>query len=159
MTAPSHTTSYYAASANDKSLRPELLGEVAADICVIGAGFTGLSSALHLAERGFNVVVLEASRIGFGASGRNGGQIVHSYSRDMDFISRHYGKETGDKMGAMAFEGGEIIRGFVKKYNIDCDLKDGGIFAACNSKQMKGLEEKKALWEQHGHTQLELLDA
>lgn len=159
MTAPSHTTSYYAASANDKSLRPELLGEVAADICVIGAGFTGLSSALHLAERGFNVVVLEASRIGFGASGRNGGQIVHSYSRDMDFISRHYGKETGDKMGSMAFEGGEIIRGFVKKYNIDCDLKDGGIFAACNSKQMKELEEKKALWEQHGHTQLELMDA
>lgn len=157
MTAPSHTSSYYAASANDKNIRPELTGEVTADVCVIGAGFTGLSTAIHLAESGFKVVVVEASRIGFGASGRNGGQIVHSYSRDMDFITKHFGKQTGDEMGAMAFEGGKIIRRLVKDYNIQCDLKDGGIFAACNSKQLKELEEKKALWESHGHTELEML--
>ena len=78
MAVPSHTTSYYAASANDKTLRAPLQGHITADICVIGAGYTGMSSAIHLAEQGFRVVVLEASRIGFGASGRNGGQIVHS---------------------------------------------------------------------------------
>ncbi|MDO6564462.1 FAD-binding oxidoreductase [Amphritea sp. 1_MG-2023] len=159
MTAPSHTTSYYAASANHKALRAPLDKHISADICVIGAGFTGMSSALHLAEQGFKVVVLEASRIGFGASGRNGGQIVHSYSRDIDFIEKHYGHETGREMGKMAFEGGQIIRRLVDQYHIDCDLKDGGIFAACNSKQLREMEEKKALWEAHGHKQLEMLSA
>jgi len=157
MSAPSHTTSYYAASANDKSIRPALTGQVEADVCVIGAGYTGMSTALHLAEAGFKVAVVEATRIGFGASGRNGGQIVHSYSRDIDFIEKHYGKNTGTEMGKMAFEGGRIIRRFVDQYNIQCDLKDGGIFAACNSKQMRELEEKKQLWESHGHENLELL--
>ncbi len=159
MTAPSHTTSYYAASANDKNIRPELTGEVTADVCVIGAGYTGLSTAIHLAESGFKVVVVEASRIGFGASGRNGGQIVHSYSRDIDFIEKHYGKRSGEQMGKMAFEGGRIIRRLVKDYNIQCDLKQGGIFAACNKKQLRDMEDKKALWEAHGHKDLEMLSA
>ncbi|WP_286239015.1 NAD(P)/FAD-dependent oxidoreductase [Neptuniibacter halophilus] len=159
MSAPSHTTSYYAASANDKNIRPALTSHVEADVCVIGAGYTGMSTALHLAESGFKVVVVEATRIGFGASGRNGGQIVHSYSRDIDFIEKHYGKDTGTEMGKMAFEGGRIIRRLVKDYNIQCDLKDGGIFAACNDKQMRELESKKALWEAHGHKDLELLSA
>ncbi|MBV1787858.1 FAD-binding oxidoreductase [Marinobacterium sp. D7] len=159
MSALSHTTSYYAASANDKRIRPPLKDQVEADVCIIGAGFTGLSTALHLAEQGFKVVVLEATRIGFGASGRNGGQIVHSYSRDIDFIERHYGQATGRAMGAMAFEGGRIIRRLVKDYDIQCDLKDGGIFAACNNKQFDELKEKQALWQSHGHKDLELLSA
>lgn len=159
MAAPSHTSSYYAASANDKNIRPALNEQITADICVIGAGYTGLSTALHLAESGFKVVVLEGSRIGFGASGRNGGQIVHSFSRDIDFIEKHYGKETGTEMGKMAFEGGAIIRNFIKKYDIQCDLKEAGIFAACNAKQLQEMESKKRLWEAHGHTQLEILSA
>ncbi|MBR9865747.1 MAG: FAD-binding oxidoreductase [Oceanospirillales bacterium] len=159
MAVPSHTTSYYAASANDKTLRAPLQGHITADICVIGAGYTGMSSAIHLAEQGFRVVVLEATRIGFGASGRNGGQIVHSYSRDIDFIEKHYGHRTGTEMGKMAFEGGKIIRRLVDQYQIQCDLKDGGIFAACNNKQLHEMEQKKALWEAHGHTQLEMLSA
>jgi len=154
-----YPASYYADSANCKEPRPALVGQTDADVCVIGAGFTGLSTALHLAERGFSVVVLEGSRIGFGASGRNGGQIVHSYSRDMDFIERHYGKRTADAMGAMAFEGGKIIRRLVKDHDIQCDLKEGGIFAACNQKQFRGLQEHKALWEKYGNDQLELLSA
>ncbi|WP_221794098.1 NAD(P)/FAD-dependent oxidoreductase [Oceanobacter mangrovi] len=149
--------SYYAASTNESVSRDSLQGAVEADVCVIGAGFTGLSTALHLAERGFSVVVLEAGKVGFGASGRNGGQIVHSYSRDMDFIERHYGKQTATAMGRMAFEGGQIIRRLVKQYDIQCDLKDGGIFAACNRKQMHELEEKKALWEKHGNQHLQML--
>jgi len=159
MSTPQHTTSYYAASANDKNIRPSLSGHIQSDICVIGAGYTGLSTAIHLAESGFKVTVLEAARVGFGASGRNGGQIVHSYSRDIDFIEKHYGEEVGAQMGAMAFEGGKIIRRLIKQYNIQCDLKEGGVFAACNDKQLKELESKKALWEAHGHTDLEMLDS
>ncbi len=158
MSKPSHTTSFYAASANDKNIRPSLEGDITADICVIGAGFTGLSTAIHLAEKGFKVVVLEGSLVGFGASGRNGGQIVNSYSRDIDFIEKHYGQEVGKKMGKMAFQGGRILRRLVKDYNINCDLKDGGIFAACNEKQLDGMKDRKALWEKHGHTELDLLD-
>jgi gamma-glutamylputrescine oxidase len=159
MMTATYPSSYYAASANSTGVRPSLRNNLQADVCVIGAGYTGLSTALHLAERGYAVVVLEASRIGFGASGRNGGQIVHSYSRDMDFIERHYGSKTANAMGKMAFEGGRIIRRLVEQYSIQCDLRDGGIFAACNNKQLHELESKKALWEQHGHQQLEMLDA
>ena len=70
-----HPPSYYAATANDHTPPAPLAGDEEADVCVVGAGYTGLSAALHLAERGYSVVVLEAERIGWGASGRNGGQL------------------------------------------------------------------------------------
>lgn len=159
MTAVAHPASYYAASANDTRQRPALAGALNCDICVIGAGYTGLSTALHLAESGFKVIVLEANRIGFGASGRNGGQIVHSYSRDIDFIEKHYGPKIGTAMAEMAFEGGRIIRRLVAQYQIDCDLKSGALFAACNAKQLRELESKQRLWEAHGHSDLQLLSA
>lgn len=159
MSTTPHASSYYAASTNDKVERPSLESSIETDVCIIGAGYTGLSSALHLLESGMKVVVLEAARIGWGASGRNGGQIVNSFSRDIDSIEKVVGKERAKLFGQMAFEGGRIIRERIKKYNIDCDLKDGGVFAALNSKQMKHLDAQKALWERHGHTgHLEMLD-
>ncbi|WP_454255513.1 NAD(P)/FAD-dependent oxidoreductase [Pseudomonas sp. Marseille-Q8238] len=150
--------SYYAASANPVPPRPELQGECETDVCVIGAGYTGLSTALFLLENGFKVTVLEAAKVGFGASGRNGGQIVNSYSRDIDVIERTVGAKQAQLLGQMAFEGGRIIRERIAKYDIQCDLKDGGVFAALTSKQMGHLESQKKLWERYGHTQLELLD-
>ncbi len=150
--------SYYAASANGAPPRPALQDDVETDVCVIGAGYTGLSSALFLLENGFRVTVLEAAKVGFGASGRNGGQIVNSYSRDIDVIERSVGPKQAQLLGQMAFEGGRIIRERVAKYNIQCDLKDGGVFAAITAKQMGHLESQKRLWERFGHTQLELLD-
>ncbi|RON19381.1 NAD(P)/FAD-dependent oxidoreductase [Pseudomonas frederiksbergensis] len=150
--------SYYAASANAAPPRPALQDDVETDVCVIGAGYTGLSSALFLLENGFRVTVLEAAKVGFGASGRNGGQIVNSYSRDIDVIERSVGPKQAQLLGQMAFEGGRIIRERVAKYNIQCDLKDGGVFAAITARQMDHLESQKRLWERFGHTQLELLD-
>lgn len=154
-----YPSSYYAASANPVPARPELQGEVETDVCVIGAGYTGLSTALFLLENGFKVTVLEAAKVGFGASGRNGGQIVNSYSRDIDVIERTVGAKQAQLLGQMAFEGGRIIRERIAKYNIQCDLKDGGVFAALSAKQMGHLESQKKLWERFGHTQLELMDA
>ncbi|MDR6103938.1 gamma-glutamylputrescine oxidase [Agrobacterium larrymoorei] len=154
---PGHTTSWYAASANDKTVRPALEGEMHADICVIGAGFTGMSAALELAEKGFSVIVLEGTRIGFGASGRNGGQIVNGYSRDLETIAGRYGHEKAVKLGEMSLEGGQIIRERVAKYGIDCDLVDGGFFAAFTPKQIKEMEANKAHWEKHGHSGLEMV--
>ena len=156
--ATQHVASYYAATATASPARPSLSGEVNCDVCVVGAGFTGISSALHLAERGYKVVVLEAARVGFGASGRNGGQIVNSYSRDMDVIEAKYGLDTARALGDMAFEGNRIIRSRIEQYAIDCDLKDGNLFAACNAKQLEGLREHQALWQRYGNRELELLE-
>lgn len=158
MTHTPYPQSYYAASANPVPARPELEGETQTDVCIIGAGYTGLSTALFLLENGFKVTVVEAAKVGFGASGRNGGQIVNSYSRDIDVIERTVGPKQAQLLGQMAFEGGRIIRERITKYDIKCDLKDGGVFAAFTAKQMGHLESQKKLWERYGHTQLELLD-
>ncbi len=151
--------SYYAASANPVPPRPELNGEAETDVCIVGAGYTGLSTAISLLEHGFKVSIVEAAKVGFGASGRNGGQIVNSYSRDIDVIERSVGPKQAKLLGDMAFEGGRIIRERIAKYDIQCDLKDGGVFAANTHKHMKHLESQKKLWERYGHTQLELMDA
>ncbi|WP_220814198.1 NAD(P)/FAD-dependent oxidoreductase [Pseudomonas paralcaligenes] len=159
MTHTPYPQSHYAASANPVPERPALQGETETDVCIIGAGYTGLSTALFLLENGFKVTIVEAAKVGFGASGRNGGQIVNSYSRDIDVIERTVGAKQAQLLGQMAFEGGRIIRERIAQYGIQCDLKDGGVFAANTPKHMKHLESQKKLWERYGHTQLELLDA
>ena len=159
MAHTAYPQSYYAASANPVPERPELNGEVETDVCIVGAGYTGLSTAIALLESGFKVSIVEAAKVGFGASGRNGGQIANSYSRDIDGIERSVGPKQAKLLGDMAFEGGRIIRERIAKYNIQCDLKDGGVFAANTPKHMKHLESQKKLWERYGHTQLELMDA
>ena len=157
MPQTSYPESYYAASAKPAPSRPALQGDIETDICIIGAGYTGLSTAISLLENGFKVTVLEAAKVGFGASGRNGGQIVNSYSRDIDVIERSVGSKQARLLGDMAFEGGRIIRERIAKYHIDCALKDGGVFAALSEKQMGHLRSQKALWERYGHKQLQLL--
>lgn len=132
-------------------------GHLDADVCIIGGGFTGISAAVELSERGYSVVVLEGVRVGFGASGRNGGQIVNGYSRDLETIAGRYGREKAVKLGAMSLEGGAIIRERVKKYAIDCDLVDGGFFAAFTPKQVREMEAHKEHWEKHGHGGLEMV--
>ena len=153
-----HAPTYYAATANPSPERPALNTDVEIDICIIGAGYTGLSTGLFLAENGFKVAIVEAAKIGFGATGRNGGQIVNSYSRDIDTIEKQIGMDGAKVFGQMAFEGNRIIRERIAKYNIDCDLKNGGVFAAFTSKQMGHLEHQKKLWARHGHNEVELLD-
>lgn len=154
---PGHAATYYAASARDKRVRPKLDGQHTADICIIGAGFTGISAALELSEKGYAVIVLEGDRIGFGASGRNGGQIVNGYSRDLETIARRYGQEKADRLGEMSLEGGRIIRERVAKYGIECDLVDGGFFAAFTDKQVKEMANVRANWMKHGHDGLEMV--
>ncbi len=154
-----HVDSYYTSSANTSVSRPSLQAQIITDVCVIGAGFSGLSSALHLAEKGYQVVVLEASRVGWGASGRNGGQIVNGFSRDLITIERRYGLSAAQAIGEMSLEGGEIIRQRIEKYEIQCDLRAGNVFAAFTPRQMRGLEAIKNNWQSHGHDGLELLDA
>ena len=151
--------SYYAASANPARPRPPLTGEVEADIGIVGAGYSGLSTALHLAEQGYEVALLEANKVGWGASGRNGGQIVNGLNAGLDKIERNYGAERAAFVGGLVQEGGRTIRRIVRDYGIPCDLKDGNLFTAYTAKHMKEFEEKQALWRKHGMDDHEMLDA
>ncbi|CAI1008074.1 Gamma-glutamylputrescine oxidoreductase [Serratia fonticola] len=153
-----HVASYYAASANPHAPYPQLNEAIRCDVCIVGGGFSGLSSALHLTEAGYDVVVLEAARIGWGASGRNGGQVVNSYSRDIDVIEARYGQQTAAMLGSMMFEGAEIIRQRIDRYAIACDYRPGAVVAALTSRQFNELTQKMNHWQRYGHQQLELLD-
>ncbi len=154
----SHTSSYYAASANQHALRTALDSSIQADVCVVGAGFSGLSTALHLVERGQSVVLLEAAQVGWGASGRNGGQIVNGFNADLGTIEKRFGSETAVFLGTLVQEGAGIIRRLIADYHIDCDLKDNNLYTAFNAKQMKGLQQRLAVWEKYGMQEQELLD-
>lgn len=149
---------YYAATANATPAHAALEGDVSCDVCVVGAGYSGLSTALSLAEKGLKVVVLEADRIGFGASGRNGGQIINGYSRGYDTIRARYGEDTARALLNMSFDGGDLIRERVQKYNIACDLKPGSLFTAFTDGQMRHLQRNKEVWEMAGHDSLVMLD-
>ena len=133
-----HTGSYYATTVNDVTDFTPLLGEQHADVCVIGAGFTGLSTALHLAERGYNVHVVEANRVGWGASGRNGGQIIGGISGEEN-IAKHLGDDADDVLRELRWAGHDIIRERVQKYGIQCDLKFGYLDVAIKERHARDL--------------------
>ncbi|EAR49721.1 putative oxidoreductase protein [Oceanicola granulosus HTCC2516] len=154
----SHTGSYYAASANPAPARPPLQGERAVEVCVVGAGYSGLSTALHLAEKGHEVTVIEGAQVGWGASGRNGGQIVNGLNASLQTIARRYGEDTARFVASLVQEGGEIIRERVARYGIACDLKPGNIFTALTSAHMRELEARQQLWQGYGIDNQVLLD-
>ena len=154
----SHTKSYYAASANPAPERPPLVGAQEVDVCIVGAGYSGLSTGLHLVEKGYNVAIVEGARVGWGASGRNGGQIVNGLNASLQTIKKRYGQDTATFVAGLVQEGGEIIRERIKTYNIQCDLKDKNIFTGLTKAHMKELEERKALWESYGIKNQEMLD-
>lgn len=150
--------SYYAASRNITRSPQKLEGEVEADIVVVGAGYSGLSSALHLAEHGFKVVVVEGAAVGWGASGRNGGQVVNGLNASLETITRRYGETTASFVSGLIQEGAGIIYDWVERYQIQCDLRRGNIYAAYTPKHMEELRAKQALWRRHGMDDHELLD-
>ncbi|WP_228730560.1 NAD(P)/FAD-dependent oxidoreductase [Psychrobacter sp. TAE2020] len=150
--------SYYAASRNPKPDRPTLKNDIQAEICVVGGGYSGLSAGLHLIETGHEVVVLEGAQIGWGASGRNGGQIVNGLNASLEKIKKSYGQKNADFVSQLVTRGGKIIRRFISDYDIKCDLKEKNIFAAFNTSQLKDLQSTHDLWESYGMHDREMLD-
>jgi glycine/D-amino acid oxidase-like deaminating enzyme len=134
-----HTASYYAATANDDTTYEPLREDVRTDVCVIGAGFTGVSTALHLVERGYDVCVVEANRVGWGASGRNGGQMIGGISGEAH-MARKLGRSFDDTLWELRWAGHEIIRNRVRDYGIDCDLKFGYVDVALKSRHLRDFE-------------------
>jgi gamma-glutamylputrescine oxidase len=138
VTAQDHTASYYAATANDATRYPLLEGSVQADVCVVGGGFSGIATALSLAERGRSVVLLEANRIGWGASGRNGGQIIAGVSGEHE-IKRQLGKDGAKLVRDIRYRGHEIVEGRIAKYGISCNLKHGWMEVAARPSHMRAI--------------------
>ncbi len=122
--------SWYAATARLLPPFPALAGEVEADVCVVGGGYTGLSAALHLAEAGLSVVLVEAQRVGWGASGRNGGQVGSGQRQGQDWLEARYGRGRARALWDMAEEAKALVRGLVARHRIDCALRPGIIHAA-----------------------------
>lgn len=150
-----HTDSYYAASANVAPVHPTLEGTVEADVCVIGAGYTGLSSALHLAERGYKVVVLEAERVGWGASGRNGGHVGVGQRKGQEDLEKMLGFETAKQLWDMGVEAVQLVESLIEKHNIRCDLKRGIMHLAAKRSHNSDLEQEvEMLRERYGYDQM-----
>jgi gamma-glutamylputrescine oxidase len=122
--------SWYYATAIGLTDYPVLDAALSADVCVIGAGYTGLSAALELAERGYSVVVLEAHRVGAGASGRNGGVLGMGQRKDQQDLERWLGGDTARRLWQIALDANALVRDRIERYQIDCDLTDGELHAA-----------------------------
>lgn len=135
--------SYYSATANIGARYPKLQGQVRADVAVIGGGFTGLATALELAEQGRRVVLVEANRIGWGQSGRNGGQVTGSMAGDAAMenqLARQIGRQAAREfVWSLRWRGQEIIRNRVKRYGIECDLKLGHLHAAYKASHVNAM--------------------
>ncbi len=144
-----HIASYYAATAHEAPPRAALRGEIEADVCIVGGGFSGVASALSLAERGVRVVLLEANRIGWGASGRNGGQVLPGWSGEGEFV-KQLGARGKKFLDRTRYLGNDIIESRLKKYAIDCDYERGAATVALNEKQMAALEEEYRSYEKNG---------
>lgn len=149
MTQSTHAESYYAATAVGLVDYPLLEGEVSVDVCVIGGGFTGLSAALHLAERGYKVALLEAERIGWGASGRNGGQLNTGQRKDQQSLERMVGKEHARQLWDLAQEARATQLDLIQRYEIACDHKKGGLAAAYKAGDVGYLQRSAEHLEQH----------
>ena len=120
-----YPNSYYQASRNRDLETNPLDGSSRADVCVIGGGYTGLSTALHLAKNGYKVVLLEARKVGWGASGRNGGQLCSGQRKDQIELEKLLGNSTAHALWDLAQDAKALARSLITEYNIDCDLKPG----------------------------------
>ncbi|MEZ5503573.1 MAG: FAD-binding oxidoreductase [Halioglobus sp.] len=134
-----HCSSYYSATRNDTTSYSPLCADVRTDVCVVGAGFTGIAAALTLAERGYSVTVLEQHRVGWGASGRSGGQMIGGIPGEAALV-KHWGNSRDDTLFELGYRGHAIIAARVKEYAIDCDLKYGYVDVAVKPRH---LEEQK----------------
>ena len=154
-----YPNSYYHASCNRSVELTPLDGSRRADVCIIGGGYTGLSSALHLAERGYDVVLLEARKPGWGASGRNGGQLCSGQRKDQVELSKMVGADAARELWILAEAAKDLAKDLITRHQIDCDLKPG--IAHADHKPGYAGESREYvdfLREQYDYQQIEYLE-
>ncbi len=143
--------SLWTATANPSPDRPALNGDAEADTVIIGGGFTGLSAALHIAEGGQSVILLEAETPGWGASGRNGGQVNPGLKPNPDTLVSRFGDDLGRRMAKRWGDGGPLVFDLIARHEIDCDaLNVGFLRAATSDKTLATLREIARQWRNHG---------
>ncbi|MFG6744413.1 NAD(P)/FAD-dependent oxidoreductase [Burkholderia pseudomallei] len=138
-----HAASYYAATVNDTTRHPPLEGTIDADVCVIGAGLTGISAALNLAERGHSVAVLEASKVGWAASGRNGGQLIGGFACGIDAFEPYLNADEIQLVWDMGLETLAIAKERIAKHAIDCAFVPGYLSAANKPRDVDALRRSR----------------
>jgi len=154
-----HIRSYYAASAHASPQRPPLEGDATADVCIVGAGIAGCSAALHLAERGYQVVVLEGRRVAWGASGRSGGQAIFGYASGQDKLAAQVGKDAARQMFDISVAALDLLKDRVARHAIDCDLNWGQMHVAIKPRHETELRAwQEELAAQYGYTSLQWLE-
>lgn len=157
--AGEYPPSYYAATAKGRVDFPTLQGAVQADVCIIGGGYLGLSAALHLAQKGVDVVLVEAQLIGFGASGRNGGQVGSGQRQDQDWLRRHYGNDAARRMWDLAEDAKALVKSLITRHQMPVTWADG---VATVSRSVPGHQSTvayaEALARDYGYDRFEVLD-
>lgn len=154
-----HINSYYAATADAAQPFPALPGDVDCDVCVVGGGIAGCSSALHLAERGYRVVLLEEKRIGWGASGRSGAQVLPGFSSGQEKIERLIGTEGARALWDVTVEALALTRDLIRRHSIACDWVDGQMQAAIKPRQRTELIEwAERLERDYGYRSVRLIE-
>ena len=155
-----HINSWYAASANQQLSYPPLRGDVRADVCIIGGGYTGLSSAIHLRKAGYNVVLLEANRVGWGASGRNGGHVGTGQRAEQDQLEKWVGLDQAKALWQLGLEAVDTVCGLIDEFDIDCELKSGNLHVAAKAGDVKGLQEEvEHLSDVYDYDQIRYVDS
>lgn len=158
-TRGAYPQSWYAATATPLEPFAPLQGETRADVCIVGGGYTGLSAALHLAEMGADVVLLDAHRVGFGASGRNGGQLGSGQRQDQITLEKMVGPDAARLLWDLGEDAKALVRGLIKTHGIDCYLRDGIAWAASRPDEASDLHRyAEHLQTRYGYRQIEALD-
>ncbi len=154
-----HIRSWYAASANPTPRREALQGDATADVCVVGGGIAGCSTALHLAERGYTVVLLEGKRVAWGASGRSGGQAIFGFAAGQDKLIAQVGRDDARRMFDVSVEALDLLKERVTRHAIDCDLHWGQMHVAIKPRHETELQAwRDELAADYGYTSLRWLD-
>ena len=151
--------SWYAATANTLGRFDALSGDVRADVCIVGGGYTGLSAALHLAEAGLSVVLLEAHRAGFGASGRNGGQLGSGQRLDQQGLEALMGDPEATKLWQLGEDAKDLVKGLIQRHEISCDLKPGVAWTGSSTADVAHLHDYgRHLQDRYDYEDLDILD-
>lgn len=151
--------SWYAATATPLAPFPKLKGAQTADVCVIGGGFTGLSSALHLAKMGFKVALLEAHRVGWGASGRNGGQVGSGQRAEQDTLEKMVGLDDARHLWDLSEEAKALVKSLIDEHQIPCDHRPGVAHVDWHARDVPHTHAyAEHLERNYGYTQIQTLD-
>jgi gamma-glutamylputrescine oxidase len=149
--------SYYAAG-NPSAPREPLRGEARTDVAVLGGGIAGLSSALHLAKRGYRVTVLEANSVGYGASGRSGGQTIFGLAASQQKLTAAVGRDDARRLFELSVEALDLTQSLIREYAIDCDYRPNHLHVAVKPRQVEELTEwTRELHEDYGYQSVRLL--